>query len=1059
MAPALEIRLLGDFTLMQDGHLVVDLDSPRLQALLAYLLLRREAPQLRQQIAFHFWLDSNEAQARANLRNLLHRLRQAWPAADSYLSIETQSLHWHPTTEVFLDVAQFEVQLQRGREASEATMRLEHLQQAISVYRGELLPTCYDDWIQPDRLRLRQAFLQALELAAEIQVQQGNTHGAIENYQQLIRTEPVQEAAYRRLMDLHVGNGDRAAALRVYYRCSSILQRELGIEPDAATQAAYRHLVAPTGSANALPAPSTPVEATLIGRNLEWEQLLLTWHQVATGKRPPCVALIRGEAGLGKTRLATELVDWVERQGLTTATAVCYAPESDLPLVPVVSWLRGLPLQKVDPIWCAEMARLLPEMSGAAPDVACPLPADYARTEPAVQGVPWQKRRFYEALAQAIMTQRQPLLLSLEDIHWSDAETLAWLHYLLRLDNGAKLMVVATLRPEEAKPEGAAAALLTALQGQGRLSEIDLQPLDANATAALAETVLGKPLKQELAAALYRQTEGNPLFVVETLRNGLDDLEDTGSITHVSPRIQALLRARLARLSPTAHRLMEVAAVIGRSFSSEILLRAAKADAAEMVTALDELWRRHIVSDRDSDAYDFSHDKLRQTVYEAISPARRRWLHGRVAQALEASAPKQAEALAGRLAFHYEAAGQAQRAFQQHQEAAISAQRHYAYQAAALHLQGAIALIDRVTSEPESITRLYEALADVQTLLGRHQAAREALNSALIDIDPADSLTQGALTLKLARTWLAQYQLADATAAFKRVLAQLNLSPDAATSLGYWETWLDAQLGRLDVLYFSADLDGMAALVEEIQELLERHGSVHQRAEYQLIRLQLESRHRRFRLTNTAVETGMQAVALAERSGQPGLLQRSRFGLGFVLLWCGEIEAAIQELTEVADLCQTAGNVPLLDRCMAYLSVAQRLMGQVDAVRELLPQCRTIAENEANPLYLGVADANQAWLAYCAGDIDQAAEDAHRALTRWRELTFPFHWLACWPYLAVALETGDLGTTADQAKAMLAPEQQQLPDAVETALQRAVNKPTRANFRQALTLARRHKLV
>ena len=707
MSGGIEIQLFGDFAVKQDGQLVSGLDSPRMQALLAYLLLHREAPQPRQHLAFLFWLDSGEAQARTNLRNLLHRLRQAWPESRRYLAIEARSIGWRPQVHFTLDVADFEAHLQRASATGDADRQLQHLQQAIALYRNDLLPSCYDDWIQPQRARLHQAFLHALEQAADLWAEQGNDRAAIQALQRLIQTDPLQEAAYRRLMDLYARHEDRAAALRVYYRCVAVLGRELGVGPDAATQAAYQRLLSFGPSASLL-IPTAPVRTSLTGRDLEWEQLTLAWHQVTAGKRMPLLALIHGEAGIGKTRLATELADWVQRQGGTVAASACYALEAGLSLTPVAGWLRALPLDGLAPVWRAELARLLPELSDRAPS---PSPEAFCVGAPAE---PWQKRCFYEALVMAILAQRQPILLRLEDGQWSDAETLAWLHYLLRPQADARLMVVITARMEEVGPEHPLLLLLATLRRQGRLLEIDLPPLDAAGTAALAAMLLGEALPPDAAAALYRHSEGNPLFIVEaicsdlecggsasTLQVLLDAAESPhwGEPAPLSPRVQAVLRGRLAQLSPGARALLEGASVIGRSFTSDILVRSMDIDEGEMVAALDELWRRHIVRDWEGGAYDFSHDQLRQTAYYALSPARRRWLHGRVAQALETMESGRLEELAAQLAFHYEEAGQAQKALEYHRQAAARAERLYAFQAAAVHLQRAVALLDRVAPE------------------------------------------------------------------------------------------------------------------------------------------------------------------------------------------------------------------------------------------------------------------------------------------------------------------------------------------------------------------------
>src|SRR6516162_11769608 len=150
MKPTLQIRLLGNFSLTYADQQVTGLNSMRLQSLLAYLVLHRDAPQQRQHLAFLFWPETTEAQARNNLRQLLHQLRQAFPEVEYFLTADKQMVHWQPVTPFYLDVAEFEQALAL---ADAATRQYDQhvlqvaLEQADGLYRGDLLPGCYDEWI------------------------------------------------------------------------------------------------------------------------------------------------------------------------------------------------------------------------------------------------------------------------------------------------------------------------------------------------------------------------------------------------------------------------------------------------------------------------------------------------------------------------------------------------------------------------------------------------------------------------------------------------------------------------------------------------------------------------------------------------------------------------------------------------------------------------------------------------------------------------------------------------------------------------------------------------
>src|SRR6266567_1928010 len=510
--PTLYLRLLGDFSLLYSDQQVTSLNTTRLRSLLAYLVLQRDVPQQRQHLAFLFWPDATEAQARNNLRQLLHQLRQALPDALHFLSADTHQLHWHPVTPFHLDVAAFEQALTL---ADSATQRNDQhalqdaLEQADGLYRGDLLPGCYDEWILPERDRLRQRHLQVLEHLMRLFEAQGDTITAIRYAQRLLGLDPLSEDLSRRLMRLFALNNDRASALHVYHTCVTTLQREMGVDPDPATREAYERLMqqeAPTIQAivhQPLPA-ATP---TLIGRKREWEHLQDAWHRATDGGSH--FVLVTGEAGVGKSRLAEEFLLWASQQGVVTAKTRSYAAEGQLSLAPVTDWLRsdGLraPLRQLDEVWLTEVVRLLPELLAERP--ALP------RYEPVTEY--GQRQRFFEALARAILITPQPLLLLIDDLQWCDQETLEWLHFLLRFDPTARLLVIGCAREEELPPHHPLRNFLLHLRNTAAVTEIALQPLDAAETAKLAAQVAKHELDMDSVMRLYHETGGYPLFVVE----------------------------------------------------------------------------------------------------------------------------------------------------------------------------------------------------------------------------------------------------------------------------------------------------------------------------------------------------------------------------------------------------------------------------------------------------------------------------------------------------------------------------------------------------------------
>jgi DNA-binding SARP family transcriptional activator len=701
MGPVLRVRLLGGLELRLDGRPLPPVESARAEALLAFLLLHGQAAQPRQHLAFALWPDSTEAQARTNLRHVLHNLRRALPHLDRFLEVTPRTLRWRAEATGWLDVAAFEAALARADREEDGGLAA--LREAAALYRGDLLEGRHDEWLLGERERLRQRFLGALERLTALLQARGEVADAIGYAERLLLADPLREDAYRLLMRLHDGRGDRARALRTYHACAATLERELGVAPSAPTRQLYEDLL-PTGAER----PTRPAGSLggppLVGRASEWTRLTTLWRAAEGGGAR--LLLVTGEPGIGKTRLVEELRSWCAHRGAATAEARSYAAEGALAYGPVVAWLRSAALagslDRLDRPRLAELARLLPELRSAVPGLPPPqpLPDDD------------QRQVLFDALAQAILAPGGPLLLVADDLHWADRETLRFLHYLLRSGPDAPLLVAATARREELAGQHPLNDLLAGLRGLERLVEVELGRLSREETGALAERFAGRPLGQG-AERLFAETEGNPLFVVEALRAGWSSGE-----RRLSPKVQAVIESRLARLPGPARELVGVAATIGRAFTSDVLAAACDLDERALVGGLDELWRRRIVRDQGADAYDFTHDRVREVAYRTLSPARRRRTHLRVARALAELHASDPAPVAAQVAAHHELAGAPDEAVAWYQRGADVALRLHANAEAVRLLERALDLLRALPPTPERQARELAVLTALPAPLG-----------------------------------------------------------------------------------------------------------------------------------------------------------------------------------------------------------------------------------------------------------------------------------------------------------------------------------------------------
>jgi DNA-binding SARP family transcriptional activator len=681
------IELFGNFCITAGGRALDILNKARLRALLAYLILQTERAQPREQLAFLLWPQSEEAQARTNLRQLIHHLRKALPHDCGLLTADHQLVQWTPSLSCSVDVVEFDAALSSAADAArshDADKELELLRTAAQLYQDDLLPGLYDDWLQPKRDQYRQKAASTFTRLIALCEEDREYPAAIRYAERLLAHDPLSEANHQLLIHLHELNRDRASALRAYHQCMRILRRELGVEPNAATRDLFDRVLKseapPVLAADAL-RNTEDSHSPLIGRKEEWQRLTDYWSIASAGGTR--LAVIAGEPGIGKSRLAEELYTRCLQSRVSVARARCYAAQGRLAYAAVAEWLRTEALRtawsQLPQSQIAELARVLPEILAAHPTIA--------RPQPLAEG--WERRHFYDALNAAFSKSRKPLLLVIDDLQWCDQDTFEWLHSFFQADIGGGVLVVGTVRSEEIERTHPFTRLWTELRQTDQALEIPLLPLDPADTATLAGQIANRPLNEPELAALYRSTQGNPLFVVETVRAGIGD--DPGAAA-ASPRVRAVILARFAQLTTLANELVGFAGAVGRAFSFNLIMKATDWDEESLLRSIEELWNRRILETKTGGYYDFTHDLLREVAYTDLSPVRKRFLHRRIARALEEVHAADLENVAGQVAAHYASADMAEQAIRYHRRAAGAALQRFADREAAAELRRALAL-------------------------------------------------------------------------------------------------------------------------------------------------------------------------------------------------------------------------------------------------------------------------------------------------------------------------------------------------------------------------------
>ena len=630
----------------------VSIPGLKLQALLALLALSAPGPVSDGRLIDELWGDeplanpANSLQAQvAILRRVLGRDTVPRVGQGYALAVEADDV----------DSSRLVHLVERARQlAREGDQRsaAQSFHTAIGLVQGPPLGELSDfAFAREAAARLGEVILAAHEGLADAELAAGRHTEQIVPLTELVRLHPLRERFHAQLMLSLYRSGRQADALRAYNSARATLIDELGLEPGPELRELERAVLvhdpgiaAPT-EATSEPRGTSPDDSTrsdaprvaradsFVGRTAEFDHLRSDLDDTIAGRGR--VALVAGEPGIGKTRLAEELAADASNRGAVVAWGRCHGGRGAPAFWPWIQVLQAvipqLPAQDVVSALgrsAADISQLVPEIHDFVSDLAAPTPS----------GPDFERFRLCDALAQTFrrIAERRPLVIVIEDLHWGDPSTLDMLTHIASAALDAPLMVVATYRNVGAPAVGPLADTLGELARQPVVQRVDLTGLDEAAAHSLIAG-FEADVSADLVRSVHRRTQGNPFFLIEILRlrAGSADIHDLES---VPTGVREVIRQRLRLLPDATVDVLAAASVLGPEFELSTLCASIELDVAAALEQLEPAFGTGLVTaprDRPGRCR-FAHVLLRDTLYEELGVARRARLHQRAAEAMEA---------------------------------------------------------------------------------------------------------------------------------------------------------------------------------------------------------------------------------------------------------------------------------------------------------------------------------------------------------------------------------------------------------------------------------------
>ncbi len=611
------------------------------EALFYYLLVKKQAT--RENLVHLLWADVDEDVAKKNLRNAVYMVKKVF-GEEVLISPQRPLVMLNPAMTFETDIGVF-----MG----------ESDDQGIKTYTGAFLEGIlikdaenFEGWMFELREQLKDMYIG--KLYREIQrCQRDKNLISVEAYcKALIKEDEFDERAYRMLMHVYRNIGKYEKCIEVYDRLTGLLNRELAVAPDLKTVELYGEILRERAQGQAL--EKCYEDDFFYGRRNELNWLQGHYYHFIKEKKGKCILLL-GDAGIGKTKLLERFLKSIDGQKLFVLSTQCYQAEENYLLKPwyevfiqVSKWLERENIEM--PLFLRKaVAFVFPGFAGHVDldEVTAVEKIDFLKYQVAEKAI-------VEIFK--LISQRGEVMLVFEDLHWIDDMSLSLLKNIMIANQGKSLTAIGTSRKGyDDKLE----KFFIEMSMKSMLGKVEIQPFSRKESCEFARQYMPEyTFTQDIEELLYRETEGNTFFLIEYL-NGL---RENGDMKGFSPKMQDILRSRFLNVSQEGQKVLSIASMFFDKVSFELLKDICDKEELELLDLMDELQNKYLlkeIKDGDHIEFVFSHQKLREFIYEQLSYSKRRVLHHRIAMVLERQLKndKRDLLLYSKLIYHFEGAG------------------------------------------------------------------------------------------------------------------------------------------------------------------------------------------------------------------------------------------------------------------------------------------------------------------------------------------------------------------------------------------------------------------